>query len=157
MGIPFGAKALNANSRAFAELRSTDAQTSKHILNPLSHPDLLDGNPRESGRHVAASSPFQVSAGARQERSLSAVEESSSTGSSTLQVCILNGVSGEEEARFSIPVDECFSEQQLLAKLDQLCRLHIGQALQHLNWLNPKPGGRFERCTYDSNMVEEFL
>lgn len=80
----------------------------------------------------------------------------SSTPSDMVSVRVLNGVSGEEEVRFSVLTESCFSEQQFFNKIDYLCQQHAGQALSDLNWLDqPQPGGRFQRRPCDLSMIDE--
>lgn len=80
----------------------------------------------------------------------------SAAPSNLVSVRVLNGVSGEEEVRFTVLTDSCFSEQQFFNKIDSLCQQHAGQALSDLNWLDqPEPGGRFQRRPCDLDMIDE--
>ncbi|CAJ1405288.1 unnamed protein product, partial [Effrenium voratum] len=79
------------------------------------------------------------------------------TDKDRLSVRILNGVSGEEEIRFSAPL-QADSEQQFLAALDRLCLQHAGQPLAGLNWLSREgEADRFQRRTCDVRMIEELF
>lgn len=78
--------------------------------------------------------------------------------SDKISVRILNGVSGEEEVRFPVPVESSFSEQHFYSMLDRLCQKHAGQALCDMNWLSQaQPGARFQRRKCDLTMVEELF
>ena len=69
---------------------------------------------------------------------------------------ILNGVSGEEEARFVMPVNPAFSERDFLNALDKQCQERTGQMLSGLKWLSPvESGRRFQRRKCDMQMVQE--
>lgn len=75
-----------------------------------------------------------------------------------VSVRILNGVSGEEEVRFPVPLQESFSEQHFYTMLDRLCQKHAGQTLSDLNWLNQsEPNARYQRRKCTPNMLEDFL
>jgi len=79
-------------------------------------------------------------------------------GSDVVSVRILNGVSGEEEIRFSIPQQSSFSEQHFLSNLDKLCQQHTGQPLSDLKWLSQaQAGGQYQRRKCDLSMVEELF
>jgi len=78
--------------------------------------------------------------------------------SEVASVRILNGVSGEEEARFAIPQQSSFSEQHFLGILDKLCQQRTGQPLSELKWLRQvQAGGQYQRRKCDISMVEEFF
>lgn len=79
--------------------------------------------------------------------------------SDMLSVRILNGVSGEEEVRFTASLKACSSEGQLLTMLDRLCLQHAGEPLAGLNWLSRDSRGkdRFERRKCDARMAEELF
>mmetsp|Transcript_75604 Transcript_75604/g.179669 ORF Transcript_75604/g.179669 Transcript_75604/m.179669 type:complete len:678 (-) Transcript_75604:15-2048(-) len=84
----------------------------------------------------------------------------SSTGrpSDRLFVKILNGVSGEEEARFSVAVNAAAAEKDFLNALDKHCQEKAGQMLSGLNWLSPvEKGRRYQRRKCDTSMVEDLL
>lgn len=78
--------------------------------------------------------------------------------SDKVSVRILNGITGEEEVRFPIPVEASYSEQHFYSMLDRLCQKHAAQALSDLNWLQQADsGGRFQRRKCDLSMVEELF
>jgi len=78
--------------------------------------------------------------------------------SEKVSVRLLNGVSGEEEVRFPVPIEASFSEQHFYAMLDRLCQKHAGQALCDMNWLSQEhSGARFQRRKCDLSMVEELF
>lgn len=78
--------------------------------------------------------------------------------SEVVSVRILNGVSGEEEVRFSVSLQASYSEQHFLSMLDGLCKQRAGQSLRDLSWLSQaQPGERFQRRKCDLAMVEEVL
>merc|ERR1712151_650332 len=77
--------------------------------------------------------------------------------SDAMIVKIVNGVSGEEEAHFSLQHQSSTSEQHFLSILDRHCQQHAGHALAELNWLSQdsaRPGERFQRRRCDFDMVE---
>lgn len=75
-----------------------------------------------------------------------------------LSVRILNGVSGEEEARFPISVEAASSEHNFIEMLDRLCQQKVGHNLSRLHWLKQgRAGDRFQRRTCDINMVEDVI
>jgi len=79
---------------------------------------------------------------------------------SMVSVRVLNGVSGEEENRFTVPAWEAVNgtPAQFLNVVDQACRTHGGQALSSLSWLSQvESGGRFERRPCDERAVEELF
>jgi len=79
-------------------------------------------------------------------------------GSDMVSVRVLNGVSGEEEVRFSIPHQSSFSEQHFLGILDKLCQQRTGQPLSDLKWLHQaQAGGQYQRRNCDISMVEELF
>jgi len=79
-------------------------------------------------------------------------------GADVVSVRILNGVSGEEEVRFSIPQQSSFSEQHFLSILDRLCQRHTGMPLSDLKWLSQaQAGGQYQRRKCDLSMVEELF
>lgn len=142
------------------------------LVNSFSRPELLQGDAEQSQSksiHVSPSLPSLVS------RSIASLPFSSfavpideltpaladvrapAIPPNTLQVMILNGVSGEEEAEFSMPLEEYYSEQDFLSSLDRLTKEYVGQTLAGLNWLSPRAGGRFERCRCDLSMVEKLF
>jgi len=83
---------------------------------------------------------------------------SGGSGSDTVSVRVLNGVSGEEEVRFELKYQAGMTEQAFLTMLDRSCQQHAGQALPGLNWLSQsQPGERFERRRCDTNMIMELF
>merc|ERR1719321_2074251 len=77
---------------------------------------------------------------------------------SHISVRVLNGVSGEEEARFPINTQASNSEHHFLEMLDRLCQQQIGHNLSRLHWLSQaKAGDRFQRRACDIKMVDEIV
>lgn len=77
---------------------------------------------------------------------------------SNVSVHVLNGVTGDEEVRFFVPVEVAYSEKHFLSMLDRLCKQHAGQTLSDLNWLSQsRPGARLQRRKCDLSLVEELF
>lgn len=76
-----------------------------------------------------------------------------------LQVRIINGVSGEEEVQFIVPLGPAVSsEKQFYDSIDCLCQKHSGQTLSTLSWLSrTEPGGKLLRWPCELSMVEKLL
>jgi len=107
----------------------------------------------DSALPSVTASPFFAGAATRSDFT---PPSASATSSDIVSVRVLNGVSGEEEVRFTVRTESCFSEQQFFSKIDSLCQQHAGQALSDLNWLDqPEPGGRFQRRPCDLSMIDE--
>jgi len=76
-----------------------------------------------------------------------------------LNVRIINGVSGEEELHFVVPLHlAAASEKQLYENIDRLCQEHAGQALATLSWLHKaESGSRLQRRHCGIGMIEKLL
>lgn len=109
----------------------------------------------------AAPSPFVMAASASATPFASPMPKRASgnaPASDAVSVRILNGVSGEEETRFRLPLQDAVSEQHFLAMLDRQCKRAAGQSLADLNWLRRASGQqRYERRKPDLHMVDELL
>lgn len=78
-----------------------------------------------------------------------------SSADDRLSVRILNGVSGEEEVRFCMSMQDVVDEDVFWTNLDKRCQQEGGQALAALSWLSQaQPGGCYERRTCDRCMHE---
>lgn len=169
---------LSANARAFVELASPKSgkppsRFASRIQNPLANPELLFGeapvqlhsNPFQTSPSLqslacrsTASSPFDECAFPLNEMTPHVTLAQMPIGSrSTISVRVRNGVSGEEETRFAMSMDDCFSEQHFLTVLERRSQQHVGQTLADLNWLHTQEGGRLERRQCDLHMVEEIF
>lgn len=75
-----------------------------------------------------------------------------------VSVRIRNGVSGEEEVRFAVPVHSQISEHHFLQLLDRLCQQHANHPLSALNWLSHTTGdNRYQRRRCDAKMVKDLF
>jgi hypothetical protein len=163
---------LPANAEAFRQLVSKrEAKqlpaSGIGITNPLFHPELAASetshvSPKDS-HSVMQASPSLESLACPSAISSPAVSGAdftpagAMTSDDALDVRIRNGVNGEEEARFTMHMDACFSEHQFLQMLERLLQHRVGHKLSDLSWLRPQAEGRFERRPCDANMLEELF
>jgi len=176
----------HADLGARSKLEKAVPSAENDIRNPLSQPELFsngDGTPVISSVHASPATDSAQSRSSVASWSLAGSAAQSGTPSpffenavasagtadeapplmpvsptEKVSVRILNGVSGEEEVRFPVPVEASFSEQHFFQMLDRLCQKKTGQALSDLNWLSQAhPGARFQRRKCDMSMVEELF
>eukprot|EP00928_Gymnodinium_smaydae_P031023 TRINITY_DN2290_c0_g1_i1.p1 TRINITY_DN2290_c0_g1~~TRINITY_DN2290_c0_g1_i1.p1 ORF type:complete len:1125 (-),score=266.48 TRINITY_DN2290_c0_g1_i1:346-3720(-) len=152
--------AVGAAPQRESAIMDSPAPSSRCALDTLS----ITGSCAPSGAPSAMPSPFCGAAAPRNSSFLSLSSAAASMPSPSpaqtdvVSVRILNGVSGEEEVRFSLHINATLSEQHFLALLDVRCRQRASQSLADLNWLYKKePGDRFQRRKCDVRMVEDLL
>ena len=75
---------------------------------------------------------------------------------------VLNGVSGEENARFAIGnIGTDVLQRHDIARLEELLDTHVrtntGYSLQKLHWIRQMPDGSIERRQTDARMLQEVM
>eukprot|EP00927_Polykrikos_kofoidii_P048375 TRINITY_DN4264_c0_g2_i1.p1 TRINITY_DN4264_c0_g2~~TRINITY_DN4264_c0_g2_i1.p1 ORF type:complete len:881 (-),score=120.72 TRINITY_DN4264_c0_g2_i1:121-2763(-) len=172
-------KTEKAATSATPALEKATAASEIGLCNPLTQPELLaEALPQRvssmpspyAQSHASADSfslagsclpsaspsPFVSNAVVRHDPTITP-SLGNAAAADVLSVRIVNGVSGEEEVRFLMSVQDSFSEQHLHSMIDARCKEKAGQALSDLNWLSKTKGDRYQRRKCDLRMVEDLF
>jgi len=177
------AEASLVNDAVAPSLKRASPLAERALRNPLSRLELFSGGEAQhlgiAGSTLGASpviaspslaslsicgsmapslSPSPFCTGAVSREQTPSLNSLAPPSDSHVRVKVLNGITGDEEALFTVPEEATFSEKQFLTMLDWLCKQHAGQTLSDLNWLSQaRPGARLQRRKCDMSLVEELF